>query len=106
MSVIDALQSLRPGAAWTIKNEDYKQLNWLDKVQTKPTEQEVLDEIARLEAYEGTDDDRMDKAFTLDDKDRVLFEAIFELANDVRELKGQQPITRAQLRDWLKAKLP
>lgn len=37
---------------------------------------------------------------------RVLFEAIFEIVNDVRALKGQGSITRAQLKNWLENKLP
>ena len=32
---------------------------------------------------------------------RTLFEVIFQLANDVRTLKGQGTLTRAQLRDQL-----
>lgn len=53
-----------------------------------------------------TDEDRIDAAFPQTDTAKVIFEAFFELANDVCGLKGQQPITRAQLRDWLKSKLP
>lgn len=53
-----------------------------------------------------TNADRIDAAFPDTDSAMVIFEALFELANDVRGLKGQQPITRAQLKEWLKAKLP
>ena len=50
--------------------------------------------------------ERIDAAFPQTDVARVIFEALYELANDVRTLKGQGTITRSQLRDWLKAKLP
>jgi len=53
-----------------------------------------------------TDAERIDAAFHGSDTARVIFEALFELANDVRGLKGQPAINRGQLRDWLKTKLP
>lgn len=43
-----ALLSLRPQAQWAMANEQYNTLQWLDTVQTKPTEQEVNAEIIRL----------------------------------------------------------
>ena len=55
MSVANALASLRPGAAWTLRGNSYDGLEWVDANQTKPTEQEVLDEIARLEALEASE---------------------------------------------------
>ena len=50
ITIPDALQSLRPGAEWVLRGNEYAGLEWLDQVQQKPTEQEVNDEIARLEA--------------------------------------------------------
>jgi len=47
-----ALLSLCPNAQWSMSNENYSTLNWLDTVQSKPTEQEVNDEIARLTVAE------------------------------------------------------
>ena len=44
-----AVASLRPGAAWTLEGWEYSGLTWYDEVQTKPTESEVLAEIARLQ---------------------------------------------------------
>ena len=43
-----ALKSLRPGASWVHRGQEYSGLEWRDTVQEKPTEQEVLDEIERL----------------------------------------------------------
>jgi len=43
----DALQSLRPSAEWVLRGDE---LEWLDTEQTQPTEQEITDEIARLQA--------------------------------------------------------
>jgi hypothetical protein len=54
MDITDALLSLRPGAEWFFNGETYDGLNWLDKIQTKPTEEEVQAEVARLQAeYEA-----------------------------------------------------
>lgn len=44
---IDAILSLRLNAKWTLRGDE---LEWLDTEQTKPTEQEITDEIARLQA--------------------------------------------------------
>ena len=45
----DALQSLRPGAQWVLIGDEYSGLEWMDQVQTCPTEEEVNVEIARLD---------------------------------------------------------
>lgn len=45
-----ALVSLRPGATWTLNGENYQGLEWLDKIQTKPTAEECQEEMARLKA--------------------------------------------------------
>ena len=44
----EALQSLKPGAEWTLRGEDYSGLEWVDKKQTKPTETEVNSKISEL----------------------------------------------------------
>jgi hypothetical protein len=43
----DALLSLRPGAVWTCGNT-YESISWMSNDIVKPTEQEVTDEINRL----------------------------------------------------------
>ena len=46
-----ALHNLRPFAVWTINGEhEYSNLVWIDTDQTKPTEEEVAAEVARLQA--------------------------------------------------------
>ena len=46
MNKADALLSLRPKALWTLRGDD---LEWLDTVQSKPTQAEINAEIARLQ---------------------------------------------------------
>ena len=43
-----ALQSLRPGAQWVLRGEAFSGLEWLDQEQAMPGEQDVVDEIERL----------------------------------------------------------
>ena len=47
-----ALQSLKPGAQWVLRGDDYSGLEWLDSGQTKPTETEVTNKITALDAAE------------------------------------------------------
>jgi hypothetical protein len=46
----EALQSLTPGAQWVLSGDDYTGLEWLDTEQIQPTEEECLEEAARLQA--------------------------------------------------------
>jgi hypothetical protein len=49
-TVINALNVLTPGAQWNIINEyDYNTLEWFSTDIAKPTEQEVNDEIIKLD---------------------------------------------------------
>jgi hypothetical protein len=45
-----ALQTLRPGAEWVVRGDTYEGIEWLDQQQTQPTEQEINDEVVRLQA--------------------------------------------------------
>ena len=47
-----ALQILKPEAQWTLYGSEYSDLTWLDKTQTKPTEDELNTKIVELNAQE------------------------------------------------------
>jgi hypothetical protein len=47
MNKVNALQSLRSMAQWTLRGDS---LEWLDTEQTQPTEAEITAEVARLQA--------------------------------------------------------
>ena len=51
-SIAEALISLKPGAEWSCTGDAYSGINWLDSGQTKPTETEVTNKIAELDAAE------------------------------------------------------
>ena len=48
-----ALTALKPGAEWVLRGDNWSGLEWLDKKQTVPTEKEVTDKIAEMDAAEG-----------------------------------------------------
>jgi len=48
ITVFDALYSLTPTAEFGVKNNTYAGIEWFSPSITKPTEQEVQDEITRL----------------------------------------------------------
>ena len=48
-----ALQALKPGAEWVLRGDTWSGLEWLDKKQVVPTEKEVTDKIAEMDAAEG-----------------------------------------------------
>lgn len=55
-----AILSLCPGGSWTLKGNDYSGLEWNCPMPEKPTEAELLAEIARLdEAWERTNYQRL-----------------------------------------------
>ena len=49
-NLMKAIQTLRPGAEFSLAGDTYAGLNWLDQVQTKPTEQEVQAEVSNVQA--------------------------------------------------------
>jgi len=85
--ITKALKSLRPGAPFGLTNEDYSTLEWLDANIPVPTEQEVLDEITRLDALEDAEVAR--KEDTKNDTEGMAF------------LELMKSKTSAQRKDWL-----
>ena len=55
----DAIMSLKPGAEWTLIGDE---LEWLDAVQTEPTQSEIDTEIARLDAEYVANEYQRDRA--------------------------------------------
>tara|TARA_B100000424_G_scaffold218371_1_gene176693 strand:- start:252 stop:626 length:375 start_codon:yes stop_codon:yes gene_type:complete len=48
-----ALSALKPGAKWILRGDNWSGLEWRDKEQAAPTEKEVTDKIAEMNAAEG-----------------------------------------------------
>lgn len=47
--ITQAIKNLRPNASFIVNGGTYAGIEWLDKSQTKPTEAEVMAEVARLQ---------------------------------------------------------
>ena len=93
-SIVDALVELKPGAEWSIDSRDYNKLVWLDKTQTKPTEElvrkkvelEYMDEINqyqrdRLAAYPSAGDQF----------DRIFHDGVEAWKEDIQGIKNVYP---------------
>ena len=74
--IMSALLELKPGAEWTVRGDNYSDLEWLDKTQTMPTEDEVNAKIAELEAAEPARQVR-------EIRDRLLAESDWTQSRDV-----------------------
>lgn len=62
-NIPEAIQSLRPNAQWVLKGTEYDGLEWLSEDVTKPTEEEINQEILRLqEEFNNTEYQRLRKA--------------------------------------------
>ena len=53
--IVEALHNLKPGATWALNGTDYEGIDWLELPvskggKKKPTKEEVLAEIVRLQA--------------------------------------------------------
>ena len=51
--ITHALQSLKPGAQWTLRGSNYSGLEWQDSSQTIPTETEINNKIVELDNSEA-----------------------------------------------------
>lgn len=62
MNIPEALVSLHPTAQWTLVGTDYAGLDWKDQEITKPSEQVVMAEVARLQAIFDANQYQRDRA--------------------------------------------
>lgn len=76
ITIIDALIALRPKTEWILDGNTYASLKWLDKNQTKPTEDEINAKIAELKVAEPARQVR-------EIRDRLLAESDWTQSRDV-----------------------
>lgn len=46
----DALVQIAPGAEWSLRGDDYKNIDWVDQKTDKPTEKQVSDAVKKCNA--------------------------------------------------------
>lgn len=56
ITIYQAISSLLPGAEFSIRDDDYDQIDWWDEVYTQPSKEEVEIEIQRLEAESNSNE--------------------------------------------------
>ena len=93
--ISDALQVLRPGAEWSIGNNSYSQLDWLDTEQTKPTEEEVVQKVAELTYQKEVEVYKEQRAAEYpsyaDQFDKIFREGVDAWKADIQAIKDKYP---------------
>ena len=100
ITIIDALIALRPRAERSLDGEDYSGLTWLDKNQTKPTEEEINAKVTELSNSEPMKLLREERNKRLSETDWTqLPDTLVNAAVDYIPLEQAWKDYRQQLRD-------
>ena len=95
ITIIEALTSLRPKAQWNLIGFDYSGLEWLDKTQTKPTEQEIEEKIAELKYQEEVNEYQEKRKLEYpdwgDQLDKIYHKGINAWKADIKKIKDKYP---------------
>ena len=75
-TITEALISLKPEAEWVVRGGNYSDIEWLDKTETMPTEDEINAKISELEVAEPARQVR-------EIRDRLLAESDWTQSRDV-----------------------
>jgi len=122
--IISALLALKPGAEWTTRGDNYSDLEWLDKSQTKPTEKEIEEKIAEIKYQEEInvyqEKRKLEYPDWGDQLDKIYHSGIDVWKSDIKTIKDKYPkqtmdttelqkrkdaaIFNLQKRDYVKAK--
>ena len=91
ITIMDAIQALKPGAECLVRGDTYSGIEWLDKNQTQPTEDEVnakVTELTNAEPYR----------LLREERDRRLQATDWRASSDLT-LSGDWKAHRQDLRD-------
>ena len=97
IEIPDALHSIRPNSVWVVRGDSFSGIEWRDTEQECPTEQEILEEIARLQAEIDAVFYRKQRAAeypSIGDQLDALFHAgVFpeEMAAQIQAIKDKYP---------------
>jgi hypothetical protein len=96
-NISQALQNLRPGAKWVCRGTSYDGLEWVDKDQTKPTEEEVNQKVEELKAERQATEYQRQRApeypSITDQLDALFHAGVFppEMAEQIQAIKDKYP---------------
>ena len=109
--ITDALQALRPNSEYSVTGNVYSGIDWLDKSQTKPTEQEIETKIAELKYQEEVnvyqEKRKLEYPNWGDQLDKIYHKGINAWKADIKKIKDKYPKTQvgitsvAPLPDWV-----
>ncbi len=95
ITIIEALTSLKPKAQWNLIGFDYSGLEWLDKTQTKPTEQEIEVKLAELKYQEEVnvyqEKRKLEYPDWGDQLDQIYHKGIDAWKADIKKIKDKYP---------------
>tara|TARA_B100000963_G_C22620769_1_gene669827 strand:- start:18 stop:386 length:369 start_codon:yes stop_codon:yes gene_type:complete len=86
ITLMDAVQALRPGAECNIRGDVYSGIEWLDKIQTQPTEDEINLKLKELQDAEPL-------KLLREERNRVIAETDWTQAND-------SPLSTSKKTEW------
>ena len=90
-----ALQALRPKANWHMIGTEYSDIYWDDKIQTKPTEQEIEEKIAELKYQEEVNEYQEKRKLEYpdwgDQLDKIYHSGIDAWKADIKVIKDKYP---------------
>ena len=94
-TIIEALISLKPEAEWAVRGGNYSDIVWLDKSQTKPTEQEIEEKIAELN-YQGEinvyqEKRKLEYPNWEDQLDKIYHSGVDAWKADIKAIKDKHP---------------
>tara|TARA_B100000941_G_scaffold137569_1_gene97528 strand:- start:249 stop:839 length:591 start_codon:yes stop_codon:yes gene_type:complete len=93
--IVSALEALKPKAQWTLGGDSYADLQWLDQIQTKPTEQEVEEKIAELKYQEEVnvyqEKRKLEYPDWEDQLDKIYHSGIDAWKTDIKAIKDKYP---------------
>ena len=91
ITIVDALNILTPNAEWTVDFEKNIVLEWLDKIQTQPSEEQIQEKLTELQNAEPM-------RLLRQERDRKLTETDWWCATDRTPTQAQLDY-RTALRD-------
>ena len=100
VDIVDALEALKPGAIWTLINNqtatsDYECLVWQDKTQTKPTEEEIEVKLVELKYQEEVnvyqEKRKLEYPDWGDQLDQIYHKGIDAWKADIKKIKDKYP---------------
>ena len=94
-TITEALISLKPEAEWAVRGGNYSDIVWLDKSQTKPTEQEIEEKLAVLRYQEEVnvyqEKRKLEYPDWGDQLDKIYHSGIDAWKADIKAIKDKYP---------------